>query len=334
MAKVFIGVGHGGIDKGASSNGFIERDINLNMALELKRELDRHGVITRISRTTNTENDDLSEEIRECNSFLPNRSDGIAIDVHNNAGGGDGFEVFYSNGSREGLKIAKLLEEEVKNIGQNSRGCKTKLNSYGGDYFGFNREVIVPAVIVEGFFVDNSTDRLIGDTLEEQKRFGQAYAKAILRYFGISYIDNSIQYTNPTPPTTTNTSYTVKINTDALNVRDGAGVGYKINTVVYKGQVYTIVEESNGWGKLKSGAGWISLAYTVKYNISNSTPVQKTLKVGSTIKIKNSASKYATGQTIPNWVKNNKYTVQQITNNKVLIKEIISWVYTSDVEIL
>ena len=29
-----------------------------------------------------------------------------------------------------------------------------------------------------------------------------------------------------------------------------------------KKKKYTIVEEKNGWGKLKSGAGWISLAYT------------------------------------------------------------------------
>lgn len=27
---------------------------------------------------------------------------------------------------------------------------------------------------------------------------------------------------------------------------------------------YTIVEEKNGWGRLKSGAGWISLSYTKK----------------------------------------------------------------------
>lgn len=67
---------------------------------------------------------------------------------------------------------------------------------------------------------------------------------------------------NPLPPTTKTTPYLVKIATDVLNVRDGAGTQYKINTTVKRGQVYTIVEECNGWGKLKSGAGWICLAYT------------------------------------------------------------------------
>lgn len=61
---------------------------------------------------------------------------------------------------------------------------------------------------------------------------------------------------------TVTTGYLVKIAVDALNVRDGAGITYKINTVVKKNEVYTIVKESNGWGKLKSGAGWIKLSYT------------------------------------------------------------------------
>lgn len=59
--------------------------------------------------------------------------------------------------------------------------------------------------------------------------------------------------------------YTVIINTNVLNVRNGAGTNYKINTQVTKGGLYTIVEEKNGWGKLKSGAGWISLEYTKKW---------------------------------------------------------------------
>lgn len=58
------------------------------------------------------------------------------------------------------------------------------------------------------------------------------------------------------------TGYKVVITADALNVRAGAGTGYKINTVVKKGEAFTIVKEFNGWGKLKSGAGWISLKYT------------------------------------------------------------------------
>lgn len=58
--------------------------------------------------------------------------------------------------------------------------------------------------------------------------------------------------------------YLVKITAYTLNVRKGVGVSYAIATTVKKGQVYTIVDEKNGWGKLKSGAGWINLKYTQK----------------------------------------------------------------------
>lgn len=67
-------------------------------------------------------------------------------------------------------------------------------------------------------------------------------------------------------PAQTSSSYMVRITTSVLNVRKGPGTNYGITTKVKKGEVYTIVaEEKNGnttWGKLKSGAGYISLGYT------------------------------------------------------------------------
>jgi len=65
-------------------------------------------------------------------------------------------------------------------------------------------------------------------------------------------------------PAPTFTSYKVKVTADVLNIRAGAGTNFKINGAIKDKGVYTIVAESNGWGKLKSGAGWISLAYTQK----------------------------------------------------------------------
>lgn len=59
-------------------------------------------------------------------------------------------------------------------------------------------------------------------------------------------------------------TYKVRITANTLNVRAGAGTSYKVTTTVKKGGIYTIVEEKDGWGKLKSGAGWISLKYTEK----------------------------------------------------------------------
>lgn len=72
--------------------------------------------------------------------------------------------------------------------------------------------------------------------------------------------------TTTTAPATGFTPYKVRVTASALNVRAGAGVGFNKVGCLGKGEIYTIVEEkmngSTKWGKLKSGAGWISLAYT------------------------------------------------------------------------
>lgn len=60
------------------------------------------------------------------------------------------------------------------------------------------------------------------------------------------------------------TGYMVSVTADELNVRKGAGIAYKIVTTVKKGEAFTIVDVCNGWGKLKSDAGWINLKYTKK----------------------------------------------------------------------
>jgi uncharacterized protein YgiM (DUF1202 family) len=67
-----------------------------------------------------------------------------------------------------------------------------------------------------------------------------------------------------TASTTTVTPYIVRITADVLNVRSGPGTSYSVVTTVKQGDAYTIVAESGGWGKLKSGAGWVKLGYTVR----------------------------------------------------------------------
>lgn len=250
--RVFIGVGHGGSDPGAVGNGFKESAINLTIAKELKNILVRHGVVVGISRERE-ENDALAEEIRECNAFKPN----LAVDVHTNAGGGDGFEVLCSINGGVGKTLANNINNEVKAMGQNSRGVKTRVNSNGRDYFGFIRSTSCPAVIVEGFFIDNKTDLKDFDTTAELHKLSVAYAKGILKTLGIAY--KEVAATTPTP---SQTSFVVRVEANALNVRSGPGTNYPVTTTVKKGQAFTIVEQKGDWGKLKSGAGWIHLGYT------------------------------------------------------------------------
>lgn len=63
-------------------------------------------------------------------------------------------------------------------------------------------------------------------------------------------------------PVQTDTSYKVRVTASVLNIRAGAGITYKVVGTIKDKGVYTIVETKGTWGKLKSGAGWISLLYT------------------------------------------------------------------------
>lgn len=58
--------------------------------------------------------------------------------------------------------------------------------------------------------------------------------------------------------------YIVSVDADVLNVRKGPGTNYAVVTTIQRGGAYTIVEEKNGFGLLKSGAGWVCLEYTKK----------------------------------------------------------------------
>ena len=86
----------------------------------------------------------------------------------------------------------------------------------------------------------------------------------------------------PEPSPSPTTGYTVKVTTDVLNIRKGPGTNFAITGQIKDKGTYTIVKESDGpgaskWGKLKSGAGWISLDYTSKKSSESSKPSGKVL---------------------------------------------------------
>lgn len=196
MAKVYIGVGHGGSDPGAVANGLKEKDVNLAVALACRDELERHDVTVLMSRTKDEE-DTVSAKAKECDAFGAD----LAADIHFNAGGGDGAEVFHHHGGGKGKTLAKNILAEMEAIGQNSRGAKTKTEN-GVDYFGFIRETYCPAVIIEGAFLDNAADVQIIDTAEEQKAMGIAIAKGFLKTLGIAWKE---------PVVESNTLYRVQV---------------------------------------------------------------------------------------------------------------------------
>lgn len=179
--RVFIDIGHGGYDPGAVANGLVEKDVNLVTGMAMNEELVRHGVETMLSRIGDTDTD-LAVTAQMVNKFNP----AYAVSLHHNGGGGDGCEVFYHYGGGKGKDLANSIINELKAIGQNSRGAKTRKDESGNDYYAFIRETTPPAVIVETAFLD-SADREFVDTEAEQKRNGAAIAKGVLKELGIKW---------------------------------------------------------------------------------------------------------------------------------------------------
>lgn len=101
-----------------------------------------------------------------------------------------------------------------------------------------------------------------------------------------------------------------------------------------KGKTYTIQQLKGDRVLLKEIYSWV---YAKDVGGSGGSTAgtaskPKTFKVGGKVKIKSSAKKYATGETIPSRYKNKSYTIQQVKTDRVLLKELYSWVRKSDLQ--
>lgn len=196
MAKrVYVGIGHGGYDSGAVSNGFKEKDLTLSIGKYCNERLKQYGIETKISRTTDCDSS-INSKVAASNAFKAD----VCMDIHINAGGGDGSEVYYSHVSSNGKKLAQSIVDATLAIRQNTRGIKTRVDDDGTDYFGMIRMTDAPAVLVECAFIDNATDIQIINTEAKRKVFGYAIADGVAKYLGVK-LPNT-KPTTPSKPTT------------------------------------------------------------------------------------------------------------------------------------
>lgn len=220
MAKrVYVGIGHGGYDSGAVGNGFKEKDLTLSIGKYCNERLKQYGIETKISRTTDCDSS-IKSKVAASNAFKAN----VCMDIHINAGGGDGSEVYYSHVSPNGKKLAQSIVDATLAIRQNTRGIKTRVDDDGTDYFGMIRMTDAPAVLVECAFIDNATDIQIINTEAKRKVFGYAIADGVAKYLGVKM--PTAKPTTPSKPTTA----TVKI--EAPNLKDYLKEGDR-NLAVY-----------------------------------------------------------------------------------------------------
>lgn len=134
--------------------------------------------------------------------------------------------------------------------------------------------------------------------------------------------------------TNTNSSFTIKVTADVLNVRSGAGTNYPITTKIKQNQVYTIVEVKNGWGKLKSGAGWINLSYTTKIGEVKQTTTtnsnNSSYRVKITANVLNVRQGAGTNYKVTTQVKKNQvYTIVETQNGWGKLKSGAGWINLS-----
>lgn len=265
LKKICTAGGHSKAAPGAKSylNEYVE-DRKVNRALQAA--LKAYGYTTKdASNEKRTQGAELAEEVRICNAFGADLFAAVHFNASKKTSKKMGVEVFYYSGSATGKKYAAAVAKELAALlGLPNRGAKASKSLY------VLRKTKAPAILVEVCFVDSKADAAAYKAVGAAK-VGQAIAAAIHKTNGGKVAAtkapakaNKTASKATTAKASTSKSYKVKITASALNVRAGAGTKYRVNTTVKKGGVYTIVQEKNGWGKLKSGAGWIKLSYTKK----------------------------------------------------------------------
>lgn len=192
---IAIDPGHGGVDPGAvSKNGVKEDEINLKIALKLKRLVEQSGGIVFMTRTTDkglytseakTLRQMKTEDLKKRREIIDNSGSEILISIHLNSfirPSYYGAQTFFKKGSEEGEKLALMIQEELRNIldKDNKRQPQKRDDVY------ILNEVSMPAVLVECGFLSN--------TMEEQLLIDESYQEKIAWsiYVGIMNYFNEI----------------------------------------------------------------------------------------------------------------------------------------------
>lgn len=244
------GHGHNTPGKRAVDDSFREWDVNDRVADYLQPMLESKGItVYRVDDTTGQTDVSLSERLNRAINY---NSD-LHISLHQNAVGGEwhsatGTETYYSClGSQKSQELAKQVADKMASyIGTKNRGAKDA--SYS---LYITREFTnagIDANLYEGLFMSNQQDVQQMMTNEYAENYAKAVAESIF---------NTYRSEISSEP------FTVRVKKDlgeTLTIRDTAHFTGNMTGEVAPGTVLTIVEVKDGWGKLKSGAGWINIS--------------------------------------------------------------------------
>lgn len=331
--NICISIGHGKSAKGGYDSGALGGNYQ---EFKIGREIGKYigEIFKGYACTADVINYDATLYLTERIAHVNKHGYDLAIEIHLNAAGGTGSEVYYKHKSATGKKLAGAISKSIANtFGIRDRGAKVKINpSNGTDYFGFVRSCKCESLLIETVFIDTASDRKHVETAAGQKQCAEAIVKAIADFYGIKKKTAPAVKPSEDKPT-------------AATVRAG-------DIVKIKGSKYATGQKIPMWVKLKkhtvkSVNGEKALLKEINswVYVSDLTVLQssaKTVSVGSKVKIKSGAVygglTSARGAAIPREQLARTHTVGKIQKNngvtEALLTDIVSWVAVVSLEVV
>ena len=196
--KISVCIGHGKsqsgqYDSGAVASGYQEFKLARAIGKYLKQELSKYNCTVDLINYDGDKN--LAERIKYVNS----KGYDLNMELHLNAGGGTGPEVYYKHNSKQGKALATAISKSIAtNLGLKDRGAKTKLVS-GQDYFGCVREIKCMTFLIETVFIDTKGDRDKVIYASGQEQCAKAIATAVAKYYGLGRKETPKPAPTPAP---------------------------------------------------------------------------------------------------------------------------------------
>lgn len=270
MAKplIILDSGHAKNTAGKRSpdNSLYEWEFNNDMQNRLQKRLKELGFDVYLTNPNPATVSDIPLSTRAANAnnqwAKKGKPNALFVSLHANAYGvwttANGVEVYHAkNASAKSKSCASVMCKHIHNALK-----KLKPNSVNRGVKAENFTVIykaaMPAILIEyGFYTNREDLKILKNNRAE---LCEATVQALCESFGITYKKPGTAAAQPAQPAAN--AFLVKIiyeGKEGLNIRAEANATSAIKGQVFKGQVFTITEVKNGFGKLKSGAGWISM---------------------------------------------------------------------------
>lgn len=184
---IVVDAGHGGFDPGkVGTAGTLEKDINLSIALKLKKVLEDSGYQVVMIRETDTALCDAgskrkkAEDLKARVSMINEKKPALTVSIHQNSysAGTKGAQVFYFKNSEESHRFASVLQETVKEkINDGNHRIEKENESY---YMLKKTEGIF--AIIECGFLSNPQEEVLLNADDYQQKMAEAIAEGIERY--------------------------------------------------------------------------------------------------------------------------------------------------------